>query len=150
MAESILRWSLTEQPTHRSSIAAAVDEAKEVGDWAPISFDMTHKPPDFYLCPISQAPGDAFHRGTSTRLLNSGLAKTQKSRRKEETTMKLTTLAILAAILLATAPQVFASEVNLENLNTDAVQPAYAPAQVEQTIVPDQPEPAVLEQDLRG
>lgn len=64
--------------------------------------------------------------------------------------MKLTTLAVLAAILLATAPQAFASEIHLENLNTDAVQPTYAPAQVEQTIVPDQPEPTILEHDLRA
>ena len=64
--------------------------------------------------------------------------------------MKLTTLAVLTAILLATVPPALASEANLENLNADAAQTVYAPAQAEQTIVPDQPEPTILELDLRS
>lgn len=64
--------------------------------------------------------------------------------------MKLATLAALFAILLAVAPQALGSEGNLENLNLDPVESTYRPAQFEQTIVPDQPEPTILEHDVRS
>ncbi|MGH2404204.1 MAG: hypothetical protein ACRDGN_07020 [bacterium] len=63
--------------------------------------------------------------------------------------MKLATLAALLAVLLAVVPQARGSEANLENLNLDPVETSYRPAQVEQTIVPDQPEPTILELDVR-
>ncbi|MGH2376171.1 MAG: hypothetical protein ACRDIC_22235, partial [bacterium] len=69
--------------------------------------------------------------------------------RKEEKTMKLTALAALAAILLATVPQALATEANLENIKLDADEAVYEPARVEEAIPPDQREPEMLEHDLR-
>ncbi len=63
--------------------------------------------------------------------------------------MKLTALAALAAILLATVPQALATEANLENIKLDADEAVYEPARVEEAIPPDQREPEMLEHDLR-
>lgn len=66
--------------------------------------------------------------------------------------MNLTTLAVLAATLLVIVPQAFADEdrANLEGLNYDPAAIVTEPAQVVHTIGPDQPEPAILENDVRG
>jgi len=62
--------------------------------------------------------------------------------------MKLTALAALAAILLATVPQALATEANLENIKLDADNAVYEPARVEEAIRQDKPEPVMLEHDL--
>lgn len=64
--------------------------------------------------------------------------------------MKLTALAVLAALLLATVPQALASEPNLENIKLDADETVYKPAQVEVKIPTYQAEPETLEHDLRS
>lgn len=70
--------------------------------------------------------------------------------------MKLTALALLAAILLATVPQAFAGELETKAFEPKENEYIYPPVRVEQpvqtnpAIVPVQPEPTDLEHDLRA
>ncbi len=70
--------------------------------------------------------------------------------------MKLTALAVLAAILLATVPQAFADEFETKVFEPKEDEYIYPPVRVDQpaqtdpAIVPYQPEPTDLEHDLRA